>query len=59
MVDIDNSDEIFDTEIFLVAKEYKRLIEFSKLAINSEVGISLANDIKSVYKNIESGVINE
>ena len=57
--DIDNSDEIFDTEIFLVAKEYKRLIEFSKLAINSEVGISLANDIKSVYKNIESGVINE
>lgn len=57
--DIDTSDEIFATELFLVAKEYKRLIEFSKLAINSEVGLSLANDIKSVYKNIESGVINE
>lgn len=57
--EIDNSDEIFATELFLVAKEYKRLIEFSKLAINSEIGLSLASRIKNIYKNIESGVINE
>lgn len=57
--DIENSNEIFATELFLVAKEYKRLIEFSNLAINSEVGLSLANEIKNIYKNIESGVINE
>lgn len=57
--EIEDSDEVFATELFLVAKEYKRLIEFSKLAINSDIGLELANDIKSVYKNIESGVISE
>lgn len=57
--DICNTEDVFATELFLVAKEYKRLIEFSKLAINSEVGLSLANEIKGVYKNIESGVISE
>lgn len=55
----DENEKIYDTELFLVAKEYKRLLEFSKLAENSEVGLNIANDIKRVYMNIESGVINE
>ncbi|NFH70744.1 DEAD/DEAH box helicase [Clostridium botulinum] len=54
-----DNDKIFDTELFLVAKEYNRLIEFSKLAINSENGLAIASKIKDVYRNIESGVINE
>lgn len=57
--DFDGGKNIFSTEIFLVAKEYKRLIEFSKLAVNSEMGLEIANKIKKIYTDIESGVINE
>lgn len=57
--DLNDSKDIFDTEIFLVAKEYKRLIEFAKLAVNSELGLSLAQKIKDTYKNIDRGVIDE
>lgn len=56
---LNDSRDIFDTEIFLVAKEYRRLVEFSKLAVNSELGLSLARKIEDTYKNIERGVIDE
>lgn len=38
-----------DAEIFLILKEYNRIKEFSRLAINSDVGMDLATDLYDVY----------
>ncbi len=38
-----------DAEKFLILKEYNRIKEFSRLAINSSVGKQLANDLYDAY----------
>ena len=38
-----------EAEIFLILKEYKRIKEFSRLAINSSDGMNLATELYNVY----------
>ena len=38
-----------DAEIFLILKEYNRIKEFSRLAINSSVGMNLATELYNSY----------
>ena len=38
-----------DAEIFLILKEYNRIKEFSRLAMNSSVGMDLATELHEVY----------
>lgn len=39
-----------NAELFLIIKEYKRVLEYSRLAINSELGKKLTDSIYQAYK---------
>lgn len=47
-----------DAEKFLILKEYNRIKEFSRLAINSSVGKLLANDLYDAYDLAEYSLEN-
>ncbi|EFF63356.1 DEAD/DEAH box helicase [Turicibacter sanguinis] len=39
-----------EAEVYLIMKEYNRILEFARLAINPELGLNLANDIYKAYR---------
>ena len=47
-----------EAEIFIILKEYRRIIEFAKLAINYEEGLNLANQIRESY-NLDRYLLQE